>query len=628
MEKYISSMVIFCAALMPMVLGFPYSDVSIACDSMLPDHGSAPQTSTPPYVISVSFDKYDPGNEIQVNLEGTSPSGFKAFMVQAREVNGNVPLGSFRIIDPNSQGFACANISNSAVSHRSSNVKHRITTYWIAPQGTKKIRLMATFVQDYDVYWVGVHSKTLSPRGSDAMNDSKIFNDSSTTNSSEMNDSKIVNNSSTTNSSEMNDSKIVNDSMTTNSSEIARDSITSVVSEITAESDVSNDNHRYTDFNTLLADSELDYRSETPEDSEATHDSNRENATARSKRKSVVTVNVKCGEGASQSNSGACIKTAQGSSQSQSTGSQSKVIVVKEGSSSGCTGGASQSNSGACIKIAQGSSQPQSSGSQSKVIVVKQGSSSGCAGGGVAGVYNQYGCGDSGSDIGSQSSYGQSVSTNTGSKVKVVTYPDSKPYPPVRDPLSSKISNSKFGGIIHSQSSSSSKIQIQGSRPQSGSSQDVRITIQSGQGNPACDKSSSSYNIQTCNQGQSSSSQSSGSQSSGSYSGSQSSSSQSSSSSGTQGQSSSSQSSGSSGTQQGGSYSSGSSPCGQGTTYDSNPCHQGQSSSSQQNTYNNQGQSSSSQQNTYNNQASSGYKGNSNSCYQGKDASSYNSNKC
>lgn len=46
-----------------------------------------------------------------VVLEGTSPSGFKGFMVQAREIGGNVPIGSFHITDRNSQGLSCANIS-------------------------------------------------------------------------------------------------------------------------------------------------------------------------------------------------------------------------------------------------------------------------------------------------------------------------------------------------------------------------------------------------------------------------------------------------------------------------------------------------------------------------------------
>ncbi|XP_062988222.1 uncharacterized protein LOC134402571 [Elgaria multicarinata webbii] len=219
-------------------------------------------------------------------------------------------------------------------------------------------------------------------------------------------------------------------------------------------------------------------------------------------------------------------------------------------------------------------------------IVVKEGgsSSSGCVGDGVSSVYNQYGCRDS-------------DSTNTGTKVKVVSYPESQPFPPERVSSSSAIANSKYGGIIYSQ----------GKKPQSGSSESVRITVQSGKGIPACDKSSPSYNIRICNQqGQSSTSQGS-------------------SSFGTQGskpqggssetvritiqdQAPGSQAGSSSGTQQGGSYSSGSSACGQGTT-STNPCNPGQASS-----YNSQASSSQSQ-------------GNSNACIPGKDTS-YNNNRC
>uniref|UniRef100_A0A803TVQ3 Uncharacterized protein n=1 Tax=Anolis carolinensis TaxID=28377 RepID=A0A803TVQ3_ANOCA len=65
MEKYSVFAVILYAVCLYEVLGYPYNDVSIACDSMLPDRGSGPQRSPPPYVISVSFDRYDPGNEIQ-----------------------------------------------------------------------------------------------------------------------------------------------------------------------------------------------------------------------------------------------------------------------------------------------------------------------------------------------------------------------------------------------------------------------------------------------------------------------------------------------------------------------------------------------------------------------------------
>lgn len=75
MEKHTFFAVIFCTAFIHKGLGFPYNDVSIACDSMLPDSGSEPQRSTPPYVISVSFDRYDPGNKIKGKLYNPAEHG-------------------------------------------------------------------------------------------------------------------------------------------------------------------------------------------------------------------------------------------------------------------------------------------------------------------------------------------------------------------------------------------------------------------------------------------------------------------------------------------------------------------------------------------------------------------------
>ncbi|XP_077192426.1 uncharacterized protein LOC143836790 isoform X2 [Paroedura picta] len=568
MEKYPFFVVLFCAAFTSTVHGYPYGDVSIACDSMLPDHGRAPQTSSPPFVIAVSFDRYDPGNEIQVILEGTSQYGFKGFMLQAREVDGNIPVGTFRIIDRNTQGLACANISNSALSHINPSVKYQVKTAWVAPHNTKRIRLIGTFVQNHDIYWVGVHSKTLSPRYSEATNDSKT----------------------------------VNDSLTTNTSLIANDSLRATVPENTTDSDTYVESDGNFDFNSLMG-PEIDF-----ETSEETDDSNRENetldktetpkrgnSTRKGRRKSLVNVQIRCGEGGS--------------------------------------------GSGSCGQGSKGYS--QSGGSQSKVVVVKQGGSTGCVGGGVADVYNRHACRDSAADISGQSSYGQSVSVEKGPKV--VSYPESQPFPPERDPYSSKYGHSK---VIYSQSSSS-KIQVQGgqispsggsvygqggkistggssiygqagqisssgsatygqgSYPQSGPSKGIRITIESGPGGRVCDKSSSTYNHEACIKVQTASSQGSS-----TY--------------GTQGQSSQSSSSSSSSSNYGtqsGSYSGSGRPCGQGTTYDSNPCNQGQAS---QSTFN-QGQSSSSKV-TYN-QAGSKFQGSTDPCNPSK-GTSYNSNRC
>ncbi|XP_039204446.1 ferric-chelate reductase 1-like isoform X2 [Crotalus tigris] len=289
MEKYSFFGIFFCTVFVSQIFGYPYNDISIACDSMLPDHGSSPQTSSPPYVISVSFDRYDPGNEIQVVLEATSPSGFKAFMIQARELDGNFPVGTFYIVDPNTRGQPCANMTNSAVSHINPFVKHRITTIWVAPQGTRKIRIMGTFVQDYNNYWVGVHSKTLSPREVDT----NVF-------------------------------------MATNRSMLSNEPITSVVSEISADSDTFSDSGEDIDLNALIADSEEDYVSNT---TVGFQDLEKRNMTGKNRRKSFLTLNINCGE------------TPQGSSQSSDSQSKGKA----DGSRScGPTGSQFQDNRNAC----------------------------------------------------------------------------------------------------------------------------------------------------------------------------------------------------------------------------------------------------------------------------------------
>lgn len=45
-----------------------------------------------------------------VDLEGTSNAGFKWFMLQARDIEKNVPIGSFLTIDPNTQNHDCYNL--------------------------------------------------------------------------------------------------------------------------------------------------------------------------------------------------------------------------------------------------------------------------------------------------------------------------------------------------------------------------------------------------------------------------------------------------------------------------------------------------------------------------------------
>ncbi|NXF57577.1 FRRS1 reductase, partial [Ciccaba nigrolineata] len=170
MRRHSCFVFLFCGIFFPGILGFPQTNTSIDCDSLLPNYEAEPQTSAPPYIIAVSFDNFEPGNEIQVTLEALKDVGFKGFNLQARETEGDVPVGTFKITDPNTKGLGCHNMTNSAVSHANSDVKQKITTTWIAPHDVRDLQFIATVVQDLEKFWVGIQSKTLTPMRSESVN--------------------------------------------------------------------------------------------------------------------------------------------------------------------------------------------------------------------------------------------------------------------------------------------------------------------------------------------------------------------------------------------------------------------------------------------------------------------------
>ncbi|NXM08142.1 FRRS1 reductase, partial [Tyrannus savana] len=161
---------LFCGVFLPGILSFPQTNTSIDCDSLLPNYETEPQASAPPYIIAVSFDNFEPGNEIQVTLEALKGAGFKGFNLQAREIDGDTPVGTFKITDPNTKGLECHNMTNSAISHANSDVKQKVTTTWIAPPDVGEIQFIATVVQNLDNFWVGIQSKTLTPTHSQSVN--------------------------------------------------------------------------------------------------------------------------------------------------------------------------------------------------------------------------------------------------------------------------------------------------------------------------------------------------------------------------------------------------------------------------------------------------------------------------
>ncbi|NXC46801.1 FRRS1 reductase, partial [Penelope pileata] len=170
MGRCFSLVFVLCGIFLPRIFGFPQTNTSIDCDSLLPNYETEPQTSAPPYIIAVSFDSFEPGNEIQVTLEALKGVGFKGFNLQAREIEGDVPVGTFKITDPNTKGLECRNTTNSAVSQANSDVKQKITTTWIAPNDVRDLQFIATVVQDIEKFWVGIQSKTLTSTHSKSVN--------------------------------------------------------------------------------------------------------------------------------------------------------------------------------------------------------------------------------------------------------------------------------------------------------------------------------------------------------------------------------------------------------------------------------------------------------------------------
>lgn len=65
MRRHSCFVFLFCGIFLPGILGFPQTNTSIDCDSLLPNYEAEPQTSAPPYIIAVSFDNFEPGNEVQ-----------------------------------------------------------------------------------------------------------------------------------------------------------------------------------------------------------------------------------------------------------------------------------------------------------------------------------------------------------------------------------------------------------------------------------------------------------------------------------------------------------------------------------------------------------------------------------
>ncbi|XP_066547802.1 putative ferric-chelate reductase 1 isoform X2 [Amia ocellicauda] len=164
------------------VMGYPGGNVESSCSNLMPSHGANAQTSNAPYTVVANPTTFKAGDTITVTLRATSGS-FKGFLLEAWEVGGSTPVGSFTSLASVSQGLTCSGIANSAVSHTSSSSKTSIQATWKAPSSgsLKDIQFSATFVQSTKTFWVAVKSGTVTYSGTSVPNPVTTAHTSTTT---------------------------------------------------------------------------------------------------------------------------------------------------------------------------------------------------------------------------------------------------------------------------------------------------------------------------------------------------------------------------------------------------------------------------------------------------------------
>ncbi|XP_034427706.1 putative ferric-chelate reductase 1 isoform X1 [Hippoglossus hippoglossus] len=160
--------VLLLVCIAPVVCCYSSGQIMDSCKDMQPHHsGLRPQTEPAPYTITTDHSSYKLGEEVKVQLLALGSAPFIGFLLQAREVGGQSPVGSFELTPGAAQLLICSQRPNSAVSHRSESVKTSIWVTWRseASRDGKPIQFHASFVQNYRTFWVDVTSLVLTFSG-------------------------------------------------------------------------------------------------------------------------------------------------------------------------------------------------------------------------------------------------------------------------------------------------------------------------------------------------------------------------------------------------------------------------------------------------------------------------------
>lgn len=146
--------------LVPTTCAFPSGAPKAACGSMIPGHvDTRAQTTVSPYSLQLErgIITYTPGQTLKVCVMGKT---FKGILLQMREVEGTVPVGTFTTDLPSNTKLTTCSASGDSVTHSNTNNKADSTCFvWNSPEKVDgDLVFVATIAQKRQVYWVKITS--------------------------------------------------------------------------------------------------------------------------------------------------------------------------------------------------------------------------------------------------------------------------------------------------------------------------------------------------------------------------------------------------------------------------------------------------------------------------------------
>ncbi|KAI4460217.1 cytochrome b561/ferric reductase transmembrane [Holotrichia oblita] len=134
------------------IRGFPDGAPVDACVKPRPNqpyHGQARSqpANTNPYYVIASSDRYGPGQQITVTIQGREH--FKGFFIQARDAGTNEWIGEW-VESPNTK----IHPECSAITHADPKPKNEASLIWKAPRtGHGNVYFTGTVLKEYTEFW-------------------------------------------------------------------------------------------------------------------------------------------------------------------------------------------------------------------------------------------------------------------------------------------------------------------------------------------------------------------------------------------------------------------------------------------------------------------------------------------